>query len=302
MNLPIEIRRKDYNGNDFSITATTNYTCNYNCSYCYNTTHNCNLFLDLTLLNKFIQKIVLDTKKTIDLFLIGGESTLHQNLLSFAYQFNIQKYGGMSIFTNLSANIELYKKLMDQNVTIIATYHTFGNNADEFINKAICLKQYMISDLLKINVMFEKKFINNSLYVYDKLKPHIEQIELCLEHHQVYLDTEIIEFEQRHKTEKYNVDPYVITFSDKSTKELYYNDLANSHFFDVKKWLCNAGYDSFYINVNGDLYQCESHFFDKKKCIGNIKYICNTNITYKKTICMCSDCYNFHIYKKKIFV
>lgn len=35
----------------------------------------------------------------------------------------------MNIFTNLAANVDLYKKLMDDGTTIIATYHKFKDNA-----------------------------------------------------------------------------------------------------------------------------------------------------------------------------
>lgn len=300
MKIPIEIKRKDYTSNDFSITATTNYSCNYNCKYCYNKTHNSCEYLDLITLQQFIDKNVKNNYN-IDLYLIGGETTLHPKLLDFSIKFNNKKIGGMNIFTNLSANINLYKKLIDNNVTIIATYHLCNNNTQTFIDKIIELNKYALDNMLKVNIMFEKNNIINSLYVYDKLKSVVKQLELCIQHKTKYSLDEIKQFEMRHKTEHYDIDPYIVTYLDNTHEELYYNDLADSEKFNVKNWLCNAGYCSFYINVNGDIYPCESHFFDNIKPIGNISSAIKYGINFKKTICTCFDCCNFHTYKKKIF-
>lgn len=81
--IPVEIRRKDYSSNDFSITATTNYSCNYNCSYCYNKTHATNEMLDLQQLARFVDSIA-KLGYVIDLYLLGGEPTLHPSLVSFS--------------------------------------------------------------------------------------------------------------------------------------------------------------------------------------------------------------------------
>ena len=126
---PVEIRRKDYNDSDFSVTATTNYSCNYNCKYCYNETHNTHELLNLSNLSKFICKIAAIGYK-VDLFLIGGEPTLHPDLVSFSKEFSCKHIGGMSIFTNLAASFDMYKQLMEDGTTIIATYHKFKDNED----------------------------------------------------------------------------------------------------------------------------------------------------------------------------
>ena len=107
-------------------------------------------------------------------------------------------------------------------------------------------------------------------------------------------------FNDRHKDESSD-DSYVVTYSDGSKKELLYNDLADSEEFNVKNWICEAGRKSFYIHVSGDIYKCESHFFDKRCCIGNIACINNIQPLLKKTVCPCNDCYNFHIFKHRIF-
>ena len=57
--------------------------CNYNCAYCYNEKPRTNKVLDLNRLYAFLEYLQKRTKKNIDIELIGGEPTLHPNLIDF---------------------------------------------------------------------------------------------------------------------------------------------------------------------------------------------------------------------------
>lgn len=121
--------------------------CNLNCKYCYNKKPRTGKLLDLDELYKFVTFIKESTGKNIYLELIGGEPTLHPKLCQFC-KFISPICNKIEVFTNLSANANLYSELIKYNVHIFASWHS---SSEDFIEKAKCIG----SDNAVYCVMFE---------------------------------------------------------------------------------------------------------------------------------------------------
>lgn len=73
----INLEQKKYKYINVTVNIIDN--CNYTCNYCYNKDYRSNNILNLTALYNYILK----TKLNIALDILGGEPTLHPDLLIF---------------------------------------------------------------------------------------------------------------------------------------------------------------------------------------------------------------------------
>jgi len=118
--------------NSFKLLVYIIDSCNYNCEYCYNDFPRTNIKLDLNKLYFFIKNILIDIHKKdyIWLELIGGEPTLHPDLLDFCQKISKLNNIYMTIYTNFSKDIDFYKTLLsiDSRISLILSWHSLNKN------------------------------------------------------------------------------------------------------------------------------------------------------------------------------
>jgi hypothetical protein len=89
--------------------------------------------------------------------LIGGEPTLHPDLLWFCEKTKCFNNFTLKIFTNLSANIAFFEKILDnKNVILIASWHSLYTDKlnIKFIDTAINLLKKN-KNRIEVRIMYE---------------------------------------------------------------------------------------------------------------------------------------------------
>jgi molybdenum cofactor biosynthesis enzyme MoaA len=86
--------------------------CNYTCEYCYNARPRTLILMDLNILLSFLINIKINTRKKIYIEIIGGEPTLHPDLLDFCKKCNTYTNITISVYTNFSQSIDYYIQLL----------------------------------------------------------------------------------------------------------------------------------------------------------------------------------------------
>ena len=101
------------NKNNFKLLVFIIDSCNYSCEYCYNDLPRTNKKIDLNKLYFFISEILLKklNKKYIQLELIGGEPTLHPDLIDFCEKISHIPNIFTTIYTNFSKPVPSVPKL-----------------------------------------------------------------------------------------------------------------------------------------------------------------------------------------------
>ncbi len=296
--VPILIHEKNfYDNNYFWIIVYIADICNYNCEYCYNKKPRTNQLLNLDKLYDFIQYIKNISQKNIFLEFIGGEPTLHPNLLSFLEKTkNI--CSKIEILTNFSADIELYNNLLNNNTEIFASWH---NSNTQFVNNAKRLKTKNITYC----VMFENNNWKNSKHVfYELYNLYPESVETSLigetDIKYSYTYEQLREYKNiTDKILKYK-NRYEVTYSDKSIEYKSFNDLYMNYNYNFKYWKCDAYLNHLYIHVNGDIYPCQSYYDYNANPIGNMYNIqYKEKIRFKSVICKFNTCSCTYSLKKE---
>lgn len=290
--------------NSYQVLAYIADICNYKCEYCYNKFPRTGNLLNLSKLEQFITDI-LEQKDYLALDLIGGEPTLHPDLLDFCEKYKDSTNIELTVYTNLTKPLEYYKKLLSYNVQLIVSWHSAADNKI-FVDK---LKQFSEKERLQtsISIMFEHKYPDLSIETYkmilDLPKFNEKYFSLLAESENYkgyeYTDDQLKEF--------YNL----MTLSNTQNTTILYNDgtkeTVDDNFFfghpentNFKNWLCNAGKDYVYIHHNGDVTKCNEHdliiIYNLNR--SSTKFIIPT----KPIICKLENCpCLFDIYKERLF-
>lgn len=273
--------------------------CNYNCAYCYNEKPRTNKVLDLNRLYAFLEYLQKRTKKNIDIELIGGEPTLHPNLIDFCQKLCSLPKTHCSIYSNFSSNTSLYIQLLELGVGFTLSSH--GQHEDFAAKLDEIPFHYYKKNNINIRIMFEfneycnvKTLCEKLLIKYkDYFEPAIIQSN-CSVYSSKYIDFyNCIDKEVRQK--------YVYTVVDANKKhKLLTVNMAEQHFKNFKYWLCNAGLEYFYIHADGNIYSCINQYEHRQMPLCNINSNFN-NIQLKPMICMYDICpCIWEVYKKKI--
>lgn len=276
-------------------------SCNYSCPYCFNIMPRTNKKLNLTLLYNFIIFLNKLTNKNIEIELIGGEPTLHQDILFFCKKISALQYVKCSIYSNFSNNILLYNDLLKYNIGFTLSLHyPLINN---FINKLDQIPiTYFYKNNINIRIMFE-------IDHYSEIK---NICYLLLKKYKKYFEPALIQYNdlQQYSTkylELYNTINnmvrqkyvYIARYSNNQHKLITVND-AEKHFKCFKYWKCNAGLEYFYIHANGNIYNCINQYIYNQSPNINI-YSDFTHIKLKSMICMYDDCpCIWEVHKKRI--
>lgn len=271
--------------------------CNYNCNYCYNKKPRSNILLDLYKLSIFIDKLQLQTNKNIIIDLIGGEPTLHPDLLSFINKKYNKKISYL-IYSNFSKDIEYYKKILkNNNVKLFLTWH--HNNYD-FIKKLYAIS--IFKNQISVSVMYEFGYTNIALNIFEKCKKITSKCSLSL------IDGNLNIYNKNEQKKYLSIkhiddDDYQFKLNG-NVIQISEEQLINAKLTSFYHWICEAGNTYIYIHYDGNVYPCQNYISkDKYQIMFNIAHIKNLKyLPLHKTICKFKICEcGFSAYKYNIF-
>lgn len=286
-------------------------SCNYNCEYCYNDFPRTNIKLDLDKLYNFIKTVLIDIYKKdyIWLELIGGEPSLHPDLMNFCKKISKLDNIYTTIYTNFSKDVNFYANLLeiDSRISLILSWHSANKT---FKEKISLLPRQYIQNNITVSVIYEHKNIDKALDVFDYVSSKFNDIKALsfplIENNKRYCtlnysNEDMLEYNKRLPHIKDNVHIKIV-FNDKSS------EIVNEHYFIVNdenkiftRWLCNAGTDFCFIYFNGDICPCDG--YKSKIKLGNLysdnisKVVLNKKIFCEVKYCPCV----FDVRKKNFF-
>lgn len=281
---PIKQYRINYD--KFNILVYIIDICNYTCQYCYNNKPRTKKYLNLNILFNFIKFIRQKTIKIIELDLIGGEPTLHPDLLTFCIKLQTISNIIITIYTNFATNILLLKQLEKVNVKFEATWHS---QCKDFEQR---LTQFNTNSFRTITLMYEKSHTQYVIDMARRLNAYYNidiQPVIIGDHFDSYTDIQLKTLNIYEQVEDRNNAIFALEYNDNSIEYLTHNDIYYKTHYNYRHWICNAGYDLLYIHYNGNVYPCDGFFEMKKHPIINI-YNMQLNFKLKKTLCLSNSC------------
>lgn len=239
----------------------------------WNLTRECNSCCSGCPFHSNINNRLIDPEKTItfisnnfnfdteynQIILFGGEPTLHKRFNYIITELSKLRFKNKIIFSNFSADIDIYNKCLFEYYTLILTYHNnIFKNIEEFINKLIQLN----SSNFRIILMRDDKIEYN----YNKLIKHIskEQINIVSIHKE---KNNLVD--SKHLVQ--NSHNYINV--DEFGRGKTWSDVIESNKNCFKGYNCAAGKLSFFIEENGDIFPCHG--------IAQDYYVKNKNSNYK---------------------
>lgn len=292
--------------------------CNYNCRYCYNNSPRSSQFIGLTQLYNYIVFVKQRyPDKYVQLELIGGEPTLHPDLYEFCHKIADIPNTLIKIFTNLSVDVEYYKKLLDlNNVVLIASWHSLRE--DRLNTKYLNALNSLLVDYkqqIEVRVMYEPFNTDRALSVANQLvdKSQHDIFDLSLvfnpknENSELfnYSDQQMEEFEKFHKLHQVrtNRKEFYIKYDDNTSELKTFNEMFCNKSYSFKRWLCNAGKNSLFVNYDGNVYPCVEYSYNINNAIFNIYNVESyLNYKFKPIFCKLDYCTcDWDIKKKKVF-
>lgn len=287
--------------------------CNYGCYYCYNDMPRHLVEADLDIMLKFIEDIRSKHKtRPIFISILGGEPTLHPKLLDFVRKLTSLGDIKIEVVTNLSGSVELYGELLKCGVFISASWHgtkTDGINHTFINNLGKLPEEYFQLGRIEIRVLLEPRNWDNSRKVLDELLgKYGEMVEICMVVKKdgtpfEYSEQQLEEYNQYIIKNDDNFYHYTLVYSDGTTEDITTPSMVLSSHINFHLWRCNAGIDSLYVHVNGDVYVCQSYYEFKLGRLYNINDYNGAYLEEKMKPCICKSKYcscNFYIEKEKI--
>lgn len=292
--------------------------CNYACSYCYNHKPYTMVQLDLNYLYNYIVFVKEQyPTKFIQLEIIGGEPTLHPNLLAFCEKTKLFDNLVIKIFTNLSATLKTYKSLLDnKNVILIASWHSLQSDMinSHFLTIATELLQTN-KNQIEVRIMYEIFNSDNAIAVAEKLLPYAnnEMFDLSFIFDNVaqantkvkYSKEQITlfnDFHNKHQVRS-NRKEFIIQYTDYTRDIMTFTDMFCNKDYSFKHWLCNAGKNSLFIDYDGLTYPCVEYSYDKNNKIFNLyNNVSYNDYKFRPILCKLDYCTcDWDIKKQKIF-
>ena len=276
---PISCYSNEIIKNTISIQLYCIDNCNFSCKYC------CNVFprkyeiCNTDIVFSFIDDLSKKSGKHISLTIIGGEPTLHPNLISFCKKLTDSINDiDIEVLTNLSGTPQQYLQLLNLGVKLSASWHGSSDKVNlNFAKMLVKIPQrYFDTNQIEIRIMFEHDNWDNSIRMFklllNKFRQRIE-ISLLLDQNgklYSYSKMQVKQYLDFVKELPFTSNELIIRYNDQSEKKIMYNGLFLDDKISYKGWKCNAGIDNLYIHVNGDVYNCERFYEQKHVPICNI--------------------------------
>lgn len=291
--------------------------CNYNCQYCYNKMPRTFKSLNLDYLYTFISQMSENnlSGKRIGIGLIGGEPSLHPDILKFVNNiYNLDNKIFIEFFTNFSYPIDFYIQLLEKNVSVVASWHSINSDMNNysFIEKIKSIPfKYYTNNQMVIRIMMgnnDWEYAKNAFFeLREKYNDYIE-ISLLTDKSgpmMEYSKEQLREFQELKSTTPYNKELFILEYEDGSIQKFSMQDLFLNPQLNFKFWKCEAGLNNLYIHVDGNIYNCQSYYETNLKPIYNLN---DCKGEYKKNMfkdCICKSQYcscDFEVPKKRIFM
>lgn len=293
-----------YNKNHFNeiiIEVFITDSCNLNCVYCINLSNNYkrkNINLNLFQLYIFIEYLRVITDKSIQLIFIGGEPTLHPDLLAFCEKIKDHKYINLIIYTNFQKSEQYYIDFVQyNNVQFKISFHYIDElETKKFIEKMQLLTQTYHLKIYEIIVMLTDNF-NNCIDVYSKIKYKFDNIScsLLVKTDNYTPNYTIAQLDQYYclYRDMHNTDIIINTKNTRKENVDFFKIIDNICFY---KWQCNAGKGQFFIDLHGNIFPCRNN----QKLLSTIfEY---THLKLQNILCLYTGkCTNEISYRKQIF-
>jgi len=301
--------------NIFHLEWELSSKCNYHCSYCpSNLNDNKINFPEPNKFISFFQKLKnIYPEKKFHLTILGGEPTLWDKLIDVVKIIHSLSDAKIHLLTNASKNIKWWEKNLELFDNIHFSYHPEKTNKDEFFEK--CKLITKTKKFLAINCMMNQKYFNDSYKFAKKLRDEIPYIVVILKPIKINDTKELIYYtdDQKdiflnepvliHKTHPpktgISFGSSIMNTIDKNgvIKRINVSQLIIKKQNSWKHWECNAGVDSMFINMNGDILRCLSQ---PTLTLGNINNEYNLDVNPMRCpleFCSCKS--NIFISKKQ---
>lgn len=236
--------------------------CNYRCEYCIQDKQQTMNASD-EVMDAFID-CICNLDKTWKIMIMGGEALVHPRFFELV-EIIAKHNHNLFLITNFSFPVETYKKLVDimgnKLVKLNASLHLSQvNSIDSFIEKAIVFNNYKSqnTDFTVTSVISDENF-----EILKEIKLKLQKYKIKLNLQRCRTDSEYVKYDDR-------IEKYLNQNSENSAKII--NNLDDVNPYGVT---CCAGYKSYRIMKDGDVYRCASEQPDLY-FLGNI-----TNNTFK---------------------
>ena len=272
-------------------------SCNLQCIYCINLNlfnKRYNLFLDLKQLYKFIIFIEKYYNKYISIIFIGGEPTLHPDLLWFCEKISNKEKINLLIYTNFELGLNFFLKFKNfKNIFFKISFHYINLNKTKlFLEK---LQNCLINNINidEIIVMVTHDNYDICINTYKQIKKYFYNTGCSL----LLKTSNYIPKYSKEQIDKCNI----IINNQQLNKDIIVNNNKHiNHFelvnnFNFYHWLCGAKKYQIFIDLHGNIFPCQhikiklSTIFDYKliklqNTICTYKGICTDEISYRKKI------------------
>ena len=301
--IPIKLFSK-YNENKINVLAYIVDDCNLECQYCYNKRPRSKKYLNLDRLYKFIVELQKQSGKYISLDLIGGEPTLHPDLISFCKKIALNKFISICIYTNFTRDLVYFCNLIHKNINFSITYH-YQSNLENFINKVLEFKEK--STQINLTIMYEKNYSEQIINVFKNLiKFDFQTLELALVMKDTsnripidYSEKQLKQYYEICNQQKNQIKEFSVQYSDNTVDEMSFYDFQKNTSISTQFWKCNAGIEYLDIDVEGNVFSCVA---SKNKIFNIYNEIKTFRIPTKPILCKVKYCQcRWDITKERVF-
>lgn len=275
--------------------------CNYDCWYCYNRKPRTQQLLDLNAAYSFLEQLFSTFNKSIYIELIGGEPTLHPDLLYFCKKLQKSYFiENILIYSNFSSNISCYLNLLSlSKIYLDLTIHNVDSTS-KHLKKLFYIKS-KINSLSNITISLfvlptKIKQIMSIHSILTQMGLNIDVLKIC-NNISLYQSIDNIYSLEESK----DIDSLISSFQTDKEKTIHFKidqtvqrltEIELKSFCIAQKnnifhgWNCLAGVMSFYIHADGRCYQCQQYYEMEMPSMFNIY---DSNIVFSKKHCICKS-------------